>query len=90
MAIDLDKLNELVGNGRFAGVTFSKRSNGELRRMRFRTGVKRYLSGGIPAYDAAEHDLLPVFDVDKREYRSIPAEGVTEVRCGGRVYRFDV
>lgn len=89
MALSLKKLNELVGNGRFATVVFVKRSTGELRRMRFRTGVKRYLAGGDPSYDAGNRGLLVVYDLDRGDYRSIPSEGVVELRCGGRVYRFD-
>lgn len=89
MALSLSKLNELAGNGRFATATFKKRSTGELRRMRFRTGVRRYLAGGEPAFDATERDLLVVYDLDVRGYRSIPVEGVVELRAGGEVYRFD-
>ena len=53
-----------------------------------RTGVKAHLSGGGAAYDPESRNLLTVFDMEKRAYRTIPAEGVIEVTAQKRQYKF--
>ena len=74
-------------DGCIFSVTFVKRSNGELRKMLCRRGVKKYLAGGELGYVAKEHNLLNVFDVQKNEYRSINCETITELCIHGQIYR---
>ncbi len=63
--------------GQFFSVRFRKRSDGTIRDMpRCRMGVSKYIRGGERAYDFGEKELLPVFDMDKGQYRSIPIEGI--------------
>ncbi len=62
--------------GQIFSVVFKKRTNGEIRKMRCRMGVTKYLKGGERAYDFKEKNLLPVFDLEKGEYRSIPIEAI--------------
>ena len=77
----------LRGTGaEFFGCTFVKRTTGEIRHMNCRRGVVKHLKGGKPAYNFGEKNLLPVFDLQKNEYRVIPLENVLEVRLGGDVY----
>lgn len=85
--MNVNRLKRMIADGRFATVTFVKRSTGETRRMRCRTGVTKALRGGAPAYDPDEHGLVTVYDLDRRDYRSIPADSVVEVRAGGVVAR---
>ena len=61
------EISKLVGNTIFSAVFVKK--NGEKRKMLCRLGVKRYLKGGVKTYDKVE--LLTVFDLIKREYRTI-------------------
>ena len=68
--------------GLFVGVTFVKRSTGEERRMVCRYGLTRHVHGEA-AYDPDAHRLLVVRDVHKRAWRSIPIEGLTELRIAG-------
>jgi hypothetical protein len=70
--------------GRFLAVHFVKRSTGELRRMTCRLGVTAHLSGGGPAYDAGSHNLITVFDLGVRAYRSVPVEGIRRLRFAGQ------
>ena len=79
-----EDLVEKVRDGKFFGVTFIKRTDGEVRRMRARVGVDRTTGGGRPWTDEA-HGVLTVWDVDKRAYRCIPCESVQEVRHHGVV-----
>jgi hypothetical protein len=73
--------------GKFFTVTFTKRTTGETRVLNGRQGVTKHLKGGEAAYNFSEKRLLPVFDVVKGEYRSIPIEGITEVKILGRTFQ---
>lgn len=70
---------------RIFGCTFTKRSTGETRRMACRLGVTKHLKGGELAYDPAARGLVIVFDMHKRQYRTIPLEGIQSITVGGQV-----
>lgn len=69
--------------GRFLSLEFVKRTDGTVRRMLCRTGVKCFLKGGVPAYDFESKGLLPVYDMVKHEYRSVPLDGLTQIKVDG-------
>lgn len=72
-------------NGRFFSIKFEKRTTGEIREMLCRTGVTSHLVA-VPSKEGLnfkKHNLIPVFDVKKEEYRSIPIEGITEIKIEG-------
>lgn len=73
-------------DGRIFTVTFQKRTTGEMRVMNCRTGVKKHLAGGEPAYDFAAKGLLPVYDLQNGGYRCLPFDGVKSVRLDGTTY----
>lgn len=97
------KILETRNTGTVFNVGFYKRGNkrtgkgkNEFREMRARLGstVKKGLAGGPPAYDPREHSLLWVYlmagDVNRdegRNRRSIPVEGIVELKLGGEEYR---
>jgi hypothetical protein len=68
-----------IKNGEIFSVEFVKRTNGEIRLMNCRKGVTKYLAGGELKFDPTEKKLIPVFDVQKGEYRSISADAITKV-----------
>lgn len=70
-------------DGKIFSIKFIKRSTGDERQMVARTGVKSHLKGGKPSYDFKEKDLIPVFDMQKQAYRSIPIEGITAIKIDG-------
>ena len=76
-------------NGRFFSVTFTKRTTGEPRKMLARLGVQKGLTGAGARYDAKAHGLLTVYEVGVG-WRSVPLDGVTQVRAGGKVYDLPV
>jgi hypothetical protein len=86
-----DAINALTtAKGKFMTVTFLKK-DGSTRRMRCRTGVKRYVKGvGSPLGTAAnrlkKYKLITVYDLDKAGYRSIPVDRVISVKAGGKTY----
>ena len=85
---NLVNLSKLVSDGQIFSVTFTKRSTGELRKMRCRLGVKKHLSGGSKSYDPAKSNLLTVFDMDKAGYRSIPIDGIQRLSVSGQTFSF--
>ena len=78
----------LVRDGKTFSVVFTKRTTGEQRHMVCRLGVKKHLKGGDAAYDAKAHDLLPVFDMEKGGYRSIPVDAVQRITVHGQTFDF--
>ena len=84
--IDLPYLKEAVSDGGTFYVVFKKRTTGEIREMKCRTGVKKYLKGGTKKFDDKEKKLLTVFDLDKLAYRSIPLDQIIRVKIHGKVY----
>lgn len=80
------KVFEHMPKGTVFSVRFVKRTNGQERIMRCRFGVKSHLRGGERAYNPLAKALFTVFDMDKRGYRSIPWEGIRELRIDGRTY----
>lgn len=78
------QIKKLVGN-KFFTVTFTK-ANGELRTMNARLGVTKHLQGGTKKYD--KQNLLTVFDVTKKGYRTVNIDAIQELRANGQVLRF--
>lgn len=82
--------------GKIARVTFVKRSTGEERTIRARTGVKRDVKGVGQNYDPLTRGLFTVFDMDaenrqdptkRGQHKNIPLDGITEIICGDLIYR---
>jgi len=88
-AFNLRNLSALVSDGQIFTVEFIKRTTGELRKLNCRIGVKKHLKGGKAAYNAAEKQLLTVFDMSANGYRSIPLEGIQRVSVGGQTFSFN-
>lgn len=86
-----DQARNIFGknDGRIRRVRFLKRTTGGLRDMLARTPVPSYArktNRGRP-YDPDAHGLIEVWDVQKGDYRMIPAANVVEIRDAGRVLR---
>jgi hypothetical protein len=74
------------GRGEFFTVTFVKRTDGTTRTINARLGVRRYLRGGDLPYDPIAKGLLPVYDVQKRDYRMINLGTIISAKVGGVDY----
>lgn len=81
--MELSELKSLVADGKIFSVKFIRRTDGAERKMLCRTGV-RPAGGGERAYDPSAHNLLLVWDMQKKGYRTIPADNVLSVRAHGR------
>ncbi len=77
------EIKKMVGN-QFFSALFVKR-NGEIRKMLCRVGVKRYLKGGEKKCDY--DNLLTVYDVKKRGYRTINLDTLVQLKANGRIVR---
>ena len=85
---NLSNLQNLVSDGGIFSVEFIKRSTGELRKMTCRLGVKKHLKGGSKAYNPKKHNLLTVFDMQAKGYRSIPVDAVQKLSINGQTFSF--
>ena len=83
-----DQVEEILSGvgAEFFGISFVKRTTGEIRHMSARRGVVKHLRGGEPTYDFGSKNLLPVYDMVKKGYRCIPLDAVLEIRVGGNIY----
>lgn len=79
-------LHSILSTGGFANVTFRKRTTGEVRVMNCRLGVTKHLKGGVKAFDDQEKNLITVYDMEKKGYRSINCDDIIEVKANGHVY----
>lgn len=72
-------------DGKIFSVKFRKRTTGEVRQMTCRTGVKSRLAENPtkPGIDFKKNDLIAVFDMQADGYRSIPIEGIFEIKMDG-------
>lgn len=101
--ITIDELLEKVDNqnGRVFGVTFTKKTNGELRRMACRRGVTKGVKGVVdPAVRRAEdrrNKVLTVFDMnvieetgsEKGAFRRINLAQLIDVTLDGVKYNWN-
>ncbi|MCB1686874.1 MAG: hypothetical protein KDI33_00195 [Halioglobus sp.] len=85
---NIRNLRNLVADGAIFSVEFVKRSDGRLRKMTCRTGVRRRLRGTGAKYDATARNLLPVFDMEAKDYRSIPVDAIRRLTVGGQTFSF--
>jgi len=73
--------------GKVFGVTFIKRTNGELRNGAYRLGVSKGVNGAGLKFDPAKKNLIQVFDMNNG-HRFISIEGLQTITVGGQ--RFTV
>ena len=77
---DVARLRQLIGDtrGRFFRVVFLSRRKNEARDMRAR--LKR--TGSERVDSDRWNSQVTVFDVEKKDYRTLPLERVVYLRCG--------
>lgn len=85
---NLSNLQNLVSDGSIFSVEFIKRTDNQLRKMLCRLGVKKHLRGGDKAYNPKKHNLLTVFDMNKKAYRSIPVNAIQKISINGQTFNF--
>ena len=69
-------------NSRLMTVTFVK-ADGTLRTMYAKTNIKRHLTKTKKRSTPKQNDsLVRLFDVEKKQYRSIKLDSIKSYRCG--------
>lgn len=79
----IKKIEAAKDSGRVFGVTFVKRTNGEVRDMNCRGGVKKGVTGVGMSYDPTSHSLITVYDMQKGDFRHINCDTITRVTMDG-------
>jgi hypothetical protein len=76
-------------NGKFFTIEFVKRTTGEVRKMTATTNYQSKLAGGEATYDFTEKKLIPVWDLAKQAFRSIPLDAVLTINAKGDTYKIE-
>ena len=81
---------ETYDNNKIFSVTFVKRTDGTVRTMNCRKGVKKYTKGGSLAYDPKSKNLLCVWDAQAEDpakaYRMISTDAIKSIKMEGKTY----
>lgn len=78
-----------TSRGRIISVFFLKRTTDTFRRMRCQFGVRKHLKGGKAPYSFEEKNLICVWDVDGKSYKTIPIERLILVQDRKQLYLID-
>ena len=84
---------KVLAGGAFVTVSYRGRTDGKIRRRLVRGGAVKpeTLTGAGPNYDRTLAGVIQVYDMTAHGYRSIPAEGLYEIKRGASLYvRHDV
>jgi len=79
----------IATQGRVFAVTFIRRSNGQEKTIRARTGVRANQKGKKLRYNPRGKKLVLLFDMGERKYKCIPIEGIEAITYRGKHYRVD-
>jgi len=88
MFIDKDTAIQMIkdSKGKIFGVTFTKRTTGDIRNMSARLGVSKGVTGEGLKYDPESKQLLTVYDMRKKQYRMLNTETLSQLNIQGRTY----
>ena len=82
---------EAKATGKFFGISFIKRTNGEIRDMQCRGHVTKHLKGGELAFNPREKNLLVVWDAtipdNTKAYRMINLDSILRITFEGITYK---
>jgi len=87
LKITFENAEKLIksSNGSIFSCEFVK-GDGSIRKMTCRLGVKKHLKGGTLSYDPSELNMIPVFDLTKRDYRMIRLDTLRSLTMDGRTF----
>ena len=82
--MNIQEFKKEVG-GRFFTAVFLKK-DGTLREMTCRFGVKKALKGGQLSYNPDDYNNMIVYDIDKKEYRTISVDRLVVLKYNGKEF----
>lgn len=74
-----DQILQSGTKGHFLSVTFQKRTDGKIRTINGRFGVRKGVKGIGLRYDPASKGLMVIYDVQKQGFRMISLEHVSHI-----------
>ena len=80
-----EKLFQEITSGKIFTAQFIKK-DGSRRLMNCRTNVKKFTNGKGLSFDPIARNLLPVYDLKKKDYRFINLSTLISVKIGGKEY----
>jgi hypothetical protein len=88
-------LDKLLRSGRYADITFRKKTTGEVVTRTVKLWIERHLTSGdrnnvgvnIPA--ALDPDLYPYSDIKADGFRSFSLNNLISVKASGKMYKFN-
>jgi len=89
IVINQQEARDLVINykgNKFFTVVFVKRTNGEVRTMNCRKGVRKNVSGVGLRFDPRTKGLVSVFDIPKDKHRFVSLDQIKRVSMNGNRY----
>ena len=83
-----DKAIQMIkdSRGKIFGVSFIKRTTGEVRHMSARRGVRKDVTGEGLQYDPESKQLLTVYDMNKQGHRMLNTETLYRLSLKGMDY----
>jgi len=66
-----------------------EKKDGTIRKITARLGVKKALKGGELKYNPADYNNLIVFDLKKKEYRTISFDKLRNIKYNGLTEEFE-
>ena len=87
MKIDKDTAREYIykTNGKIFSAIFTKK-DGEKRKIVCRRGVHKYVKGIGLKFKPEKHDLIGVFDMQKKAYRFINTNTLEQITIQGKTH----
>ena len=88
MIIDRETAIKMIedSKGKIFGVTFVKRTTGDMRNMSARLGVSKGVTGEGLKYDPESKQLMTVYDMHKKQYRMLNTETLSQLNMKGQEY----
>ena len=75
--------------GKVFGVTFIKRTTGEVRTMQARLGVRKGVTGEGLKFNPKDYALIPVYEMPMQQFRMVNLEGLTNLSIEGEKYEVE-
>jgi len=83
----LNLFYEIRSSGKIFTASFYK-TDGTMRTMNCRCRVTKHLKGGKLKYNASKKGLLPVYDLQKEEYRTVNLNTIQTILFQNKLYIF--
>jgi len=84
--ITIEKAVEGMDTGKIFTAFFLKRTADTMRSMNARTGVKKGVTGKGMSYKPSDRGLKVVYDMSKKDFRTINLRGLIGVRIAGATH----